>query len=208
VHFGSTFKPANSPSPGSSPLPEYGTHYTVDIYCDIQKATSHNNYRLSQVADVYVNIIGEIKKHNPSFDPEKYIIKANEGFDKGGLLKFNYYINDDIRTSSVYFVFVTDNKVEYISDRSSDIDQGNKLEFERNVVDKANTFAKEGRIEEINTEIEETYDNNSATRIVNKNGYFFYDYDELALYYILEYTLQYDNLDSVLSGEEYRVRIE
>lgn len=189
-------------------LSEYGKQYRSHIPVHLSTIMKYNGNRLNKVDHHLDELIKKIKEINPEFEPEKYELRAQEYNEEEGLgiIKFTYYIGD-VRTSSVYLAFVHNGVVDIISDRTEDqTKMKNQHVFEEALSAKVSEFKTSLNSDNIVHEISSKYAGKSI-HMNNVKERYEYDYETGNLYYVLDYTLEYVEIDGVRSAEEYRVKI-
>ncbi len=155
----------------------------------MQKADDFNQLNFKRAANEYdcinklLSILTSIDKE---LDPSNYYITAQEYYEGGGMIKFRHVIDEKIKTSSVYLVFVRDNQISKISDQSKEAKILNKEEELRS---KAERYSKKINLEKIAKEIASQY--GPGKDIIKVEEYFWYDADEDILYHDIDYVVKY-----------------
>ena len=158
---------------------------------DFSSVTTNQYVCLSKVIRQYKDIISIMSAHDSEFDVADYKVLANEYADDTGIIKVRYYI-DDIQTSAVTVFKIKNGKIDYVSYAS------NLTKYEE-VNETALLSAKNRYATETDTAA-------LATRAINDNdeitineqyGYYYYDFDEEALYYIVDTVYSLDRFEGV-----------
>lgn len=177
------------------------TSYQIDISTDdVAKSAGEfdfssvptNQYdSLSEVKTQYQDIISIMATHDPDFDVADYKVLANEYADYTGIIKVRYYI-DDIQTSAVAVFKIKDGKIDYVS-YASDLTKYEEVN-ETSLLSAKNRFAAETDTAALASR---TINGNDEITIEEQYGYYYYDFDEEALYYIVDTVYSLDNFEGV-----------
>ena len=177
------------------------TNYQIEIdTADVVKASGEfdfssvdtNKYvSMSEVKVQYQDIILIMAAHDPEFDVADYKVLANEYADDTGIIKVRYYI-DDIQTSAVTVFKIKDGKIDYVS-YASDLSQ-----YET-VNETSLLSAKSRYVAETDTAAlaAQTINENAEVTIEAQYGYYYYDFEEGSLYYIVDTVYSLDNFEGV-----------
>lgn len=178
---------------------------------DIKKLKKYDNFSLNDTSNEFNDIISIIKSNDEIFNPSDYILTVQEYCDGNGVIKFRYTINDDIKTSSCYLIFIKDNKIERISDKAKHKDivlssnnNGDSLSKEE-IIEKVEKHKQESKDKSILKKVKEIEyslkEDNIDLKLNEKNDYYFYDYDANKLSLIVE-TAHESNLDGAIISNQ------
>lgn len=161
---------------------------------DFNSVTTKEYVDLSRFKTQYQDIISIMTNHNPEFDISDYKVLANEYADNTGVIKLRYYI-DNVQTSAVTVFKIKDGTIDFVSYAN---DLTNYQE-----VNKANIIsAKNEYTPQIDTTVltnRANKDNDDIT-IEEQYGYYYYNFEEETLYYIVDtvYSLnKFENVSSI-----------
>jgi hypothetical protein len=187
-------------------LADYGTQYSANIPVQLRTLMEYNGERLNKVNKLLDGLILKLQEINPAFEPEHYVVTAQEYVENEGVgvIKLWRYIGE-VRTSSVYLAFVNNGIIDTISDRTDAATKKKGLS-EKAILEKVEKFKASLNTNRILSEIAARNQGDSVNIVNAKERY---EYDEATgeLFYVLDYTLEYEKLDGVRSAEEYRVKL-
>lgn len=158
---------------------------------DFASVETNQYVNLSEVRTQYQAIISIMVSHDPEFDVANYKVFANEYADNTGIIKVRYYI-DDIQTSAVTVFKIKDGVIDYVS-YASDLSQYEAVNetsirsAKSRYTDETDTSAL--AIQAVNEDVEVT--------IESQRGYYYYDFGEEILYYIIDTVYSLDNFEGV-----------
>ena len=157
-----------------------------NIKVNSKKLDEFNHRNLKNVlneSDAMDDLLSELRKIDKDLNPEYYRIMSNVSSEGNGVLMLRHYIDEKIRTSSVYVIRVEDNEVVMISDQSY---EDYILRKEEDLIKKVEEFEEEIKIEEKVNEIK-----NDDVTIEEK--YYRYDVEKDNLYFIIEYVIEFED---------------
>lgn len=163
----------------------------VDVSGNFDFASVETNryIDLSEVEEQYQDIISIMVANDPDFDVENYKVLANEYADNTGIVKVRYYI-DDIQTSAVTVFKIKDGVVDYVS-YANDLTKYDVVD-ETEILSAKRRYVTGGETEAISAN---AINGVTEVTIESQRGYYYYNFEEGALYYIVDTVYSLNGFD-------------